>query len=286
MAHLTQVRVRGDASGAESVLAGYLNHLTSEPLFNRFEAERYLLLASDFPGYTVRLTLRPAGTGAGRRHRRRHGPAPPRLCRFRHPERRFARAWAVGRAASGAVFGLTGLGDRTSLALLQHSRPQGAADGPGRARHAARSTGLSLSGSFTYAWAAVDRQRPRARQTLLSNVELGYPLVRRQAQTIRGAIGFDFINQNVEVDAHPADRDRLRVAFGRIGFDAAGTDYGRTPELQPTALACCRAGRSSPGPSTFSAPPILRIAAPLADVPAIAPSRRRGGRPRRSCAGL
>ena len=49
MAHLTQVHVRGDASGAEKVIAGYLNQLTKEQVFNRFDAERYLLLASDLP---------------------------------------------------------------------------------------------------------------------------------------------------------------------------------------------------------------------------------------------
>jgi len=65
MAHLTQVRVRGEAKGAEIALAAYLNRLTRRPLFNRYEAERYLLLASDLPGYTVRLTLRPAGTAPG-----------------------------------------------------------------------------------------------------------------------------------------------------------------------------------------------------------------------------
>src|SRR5260221_1055408 len=65
MAHLTQVRVRGEAGGAEAVLAAYRGRLTRRPLFNRYEAERYLLLASDLPGYTVRLTLRPAGTAPG-----------------------------------------------------------------------------------------------------------------------------------------------------------------------------------------------------------------------------
>ena len=39
------------------MLAAYLSELTKRPLFNRYEAERYLLLASDLPGYTVRLTL-------------------------------------------------------------------------------------------------------------------------------------------------------------------------------------------------------------------------------------
>ena len=57
--------MRGETTGAEAILASYLNHLTKQPLFNRYEAERYLLLASDLPGYTVRLTLRPAGTAPG-----------------------------------------------------------------------------------------------------------------------------------------------------------------------------------------------------------------------------
>ena len=42
-----------------------MNQLTKQPVFNRYDAERYLLLASDLPGYTVRLTLRPAGTAPG-----------------------------------------------------------------------------------------------------------------------------------------------------------------------------------------------------------------------------
>src|SRR3954452_13444971 len=44
MAHLSQVRVRGDATGAERLIAGYLNRLTEQPVFNRYDAERYLLL--------------------------------------------------------------------------------------------------------------------------------------------------------------------------------------------------------------------------------------------------
>jgi hemolysin activation/secretion protein len=66
MAHLSQVRVRGNASGAERIIASYLNELTKQPVFNRYDAERYLLLATDLPGYTVRMTLRPAGSTPAR----------------------------------------------------------------------------------------------------------------------------------------------------------------------------------------------------------------------------
>ena len=103
MAHLTQVRVRGDATGAERLIAGYLNQLTKRPVFNKYDAERYLLLASDLPGYTVRLTLRPAGTTPGEVVGDVTVQRLPGLCRFQRPERRLAFAWAVGRAAARPV---------------------------------------------------------------------------------------------------------------------------------------------------------------------------------------
>ena len=65
MAKLVAVQVRGDAGRAERLIAGYLERLTGEEVFNEREAERYLLLARDLPGYDVRLTLRPAGTAPG-----------------------------------------------------------------------------------------------------------------------------------------------------------------------------------------------------------------------------
>src|SRR3546814_7672880 len=65
MAKLVGVRVRGDAGRAERTNAGYLERLTEEEVFNRYDAERYLLLAGDLPGYDVRLALRSAEAGPG-----------------------------------------------------------------------------------------------------------------------------------------------------------------------------------------------------------------------------
>ena len=123
MAHLTQVRVRGEATGAETVIAGYLNQLTKRPLFNRYEAERYLLLASDLPGYTVRLTLRPAGTAPGDVIGDVTVQRTAGLCRFHRSEWRLAGTWAAGADCCAAqLFGLTGLGDRTVAFAVQHRR--------------------------------------------------------------------------------------------------------------------------------------------------------------------
>jgi hemolysin activation/secretion protein len=221
------VQVRGDASGAESVLAGYLNRLTREPLFNRFDAERYLLLASDLPGYTVRLTLRPAGTAPGDVIGDVTVQRLPAYADFVIQNGGSHALGPWGELLRAQVFGLTGMADRTSLSL--YSTADLKEQQTIQVAHDMRlgDQGLSLSGSFTYAWAKPSIANARVlANTLLSNVELGYPLVRRQAETVRGAIGFDLINQKVEVDGAAFSRDRLRVAYGRIGIDAAGTDYG------------------------------------------------------------
>src|SRR3546814_4500244 len=65
MAKLVGVRVRGDAGRAERTIAGYPERLTEEEVFNRTDAERYLLLAGDLPGYDVRLAVRSAEAGPG-----------------------------------------------------------------------------------------------------------------------------------------------------------------------------------------------------------------------------
>jgi hemolysin activation/secretion protein len=86
---------------------------------------------------------------------------------------------------------------------------------------------MSLAGSFTYAWA-----RPHVpnsailAKTLLGTVELGYPFVRHQAETVRGSIGMDVVNQDVELSHIAVTRDRLRVAFLRLGIDAIPSDIG------------------------------------------------------------
>ena len=226
MAHLTQVRVRGDASGAEAIIAGYLNRLTQQPVFNRYEAERYLLLASDLPGYTVRLTLRPAGTVPGDVI----GDVTVQRSRayvdFNVQNGGSQELGPWGGLLRGQVFGLTGLADRTSLSLYSTAdfREQQTV----QLAHDFRlgSSGLTIADAFTYAWAkpSIPDARVLAR-TLLNTIEVGYPFLRRQAETIRGSAGIDIVNQEVKLNGKGLSDDRLRVAFLRLGADAVATDF-------------------------------------------------------------
>jgi hemolysin activation/secretion protein len=226
MAHLTQVRVRGDATGAERVIAGYLDQLTKETVFNRFDAERYLLLASDLPGYTVRLTLRPAGTVPGEVIGDVTVQRTPAYADFNVQNGGSKELGPWGALVRGEVFGLTGLGDRTSLSLF--TTPDFHEQQTIQLAHDFRlgPEGLSIGDNFTYAWArpSIPDATVLAR-TLLNTFEVGYPLVRRQAETIRASGGMDYVNQDVKLEGIRLTRDRLRVGFLRLGIDTAPEDY-------------------------------------------------------------
>jgi hemolysin activation/secretion protein len=278
MAHLTQVRVRGEASGAETVLAAYFDQLTRRPLFNRYEAERYLLLASDLPGYTVRLTLRPAGTAPGDVIGDVTVQRLPAYADFIVQNGGSKSLGRWGGLLRGQVFGLTGLGDRTSLSvystadLKEQQTVQLAHDmrlGP---------EGLSLAGAFTYAWArpSVPNAHVLAK-TLLGTLELGYPFVRRQSQTIRGSVGMDIVNQDVDFNRADLTRDRLRVAFMRFGFDALPREFApgfsaATPRWHLTGLFELRQGLHTLGATHDCGPAGVNCLGP-GDVP---PSRVEG----------
>jgi hemolysin activation/secretion protein len=226
MARLVDVRVRGDAAGAERPLASYLGKLKQQPVFNRYEAERYLLLANDLPGYNVRLTLRPAGTQPGEvigdvtvlR-------APPLVdANVQNYGSKDLGRW--GGLLRAQVFGLMGLGDLTTASVYTTSDfeeqqtiqlGQSMRIGP---------EGLTASGSFTYAWAKPslgDKSDVRAR-TMLATAEIGYPFLLRQSHSIRGSLGLDIVNQDVEIDDIDLTRDRLRVAFLRLTADSLSDD--------------------------------------------------------------
>jgi hemolysin activation/secretion protein len=275
MAHLTQVRVRGEAKGAETALAGYLGQLKRQPLFNRYEAERYLLLASDLPGYTVRLTLRPAGTAPGEVIGDVTVQRLPAYVDFIVQNGGSKSLGRWGGLVRGQLFGLTGLGDRTSLSVYSTSDLQ--EQQTIQLAHEMRigPEGFSLGGSFTYAWArpAITNADVLAK-TLLGTVELGYPFVRRQAMTVRGSAGMDLVNQDVWLSHARLSRDRLRVAFLRLGVDAIAPDFGSgfssaEPPWRATSLFELRKGLHALGATHDCGPSGLNCLGPT-DIP---PSR-------------
>lgn len=227
MAKLVAIHVRGDAGRAERTIAGYLQRLTEEEVFNRKTAERYLLLAGDLPGYDVRLSLRSAGTAPGEVVGEVAVVRTPAEVDFNVQNFGSKDLGRWGGLLRGQFYGLTGLGDRTTIALFttaDFSEQQTLQLG-----HDFRlgSEGLTVSGQFTYSWADPDLNNAaldvKAR-TLFATGEVSYPFLRSQAETARGAFGMDFVNQRVSFNGLPLSRDHLRVAFLRLTADATDPD--------------------------------------------------------------
>lgn len=222
MARLVAIRVRGDAGRTERTIARYLEKLTGQEVFNRYRAERYLLLARDLPGYDVRLALKSAGAARGEvigevTVRRQPGSLELNVQNF--------GAKSLGRwggLVRGHLYGLTGLGDRTSLAVF--STAQLGEQQTVQLGHEFRlgGEGLTLGGQLTYAWAGPDLGDPTLdieARTLLATLEAGYPFVRTQATTLRGSAGLDLVDQKVRFNGLELSRDELRVAFVRLDLD-------------------------------------------------------------------
>ena len=222
-ARLTAVRVRGDAGRNENLVARYLDHLATGTQFNRFAAERWLLLARDIPGFAVRLALKPAGTGPGDMIGEVSVVRTPieidvNIQNYAPPE-----TGRYGGQVRAQFYGLTGMADRTSISVF--STADFGEQQVLQIGHdfALGGSGLRVGGRFTYAWThpGLGPGVPDVRaRTLFANLEASYPLVRSQALSLAAAGGFDFVNQDVRFGGLPLSQDRLRVVYAKLDADA------------------------------------------------------------------
>ena len=225
MAKIVQIQVRGDAGKSERLIAGYLEALKGEDAFNEKVAERYLLLARDLPGYDVRLTLRPAGTAPGEVLAEVSVTKTPIAVDANIQNYGSRDVGRFGGLIRGEAYDLLGFGDRLTLGFFSTAdfKEQQVLQSGYDVRLGQE--GLTLGGRFTYAWTTpdvVDANGGDAdihSETLVASIEGSYPFVRTQATNLRGAAGFDFINQRVRF-VGDRTRDRLRVFYGRLDLDA------------------------------------------------------------------
>jgi hemolysin activation/secretion protein len=221
-ARITTIRARGQTRGAERKLEEYLSQLTEDEIFDRDTAERYLLLARDLPGYNVQLTLKPAGTAAGDMVAEVTVVRQPYTLELSAQNYASRATGPWGAELRAQAFGLTGLGDATSVAIYSTAEVEeqtilllGHQFRPG-------SEGLVIDGQFTYAWTQPDLgglTDDLQAKTLFATAGAHYPVIRSQDTNLWLSAGFDFIDQDVELITL-VNRDHLRVAWARAQFDA------------------------------------------------------------------
>ena len=226
LARMSTVQVRGDAGPSGKALQRYIDRLAASDVFNVKEAERYLLLARDIPGLDVRLLLQPAPRGSTAQP----GDVVGIFNVSRDPVQFDATiqnfgSKAVGRFGGFArvrLNGLTGLADQTSLSVYSALQPD--EQHVVQAGHEMRlgGEGLTLGGNLTFAWSQPDIPGPNAfeSETMIATAYAAYPFKRAQASNLIGQFGLEVINQDIAFTGLPLSKDRLRVAFGRLDFNA------------------------------------------------------------------
>lgn len=223
---LTALRVRGEAGGSQAVLERYLQHLVDQPVFNVNEAERYLLLADDLPGMDVRLSLRAAANGQpGDLIGEVAVISQPVQVSFNLQNMGSRELGRFGGTVAAQLYGLTGLGDVTSVALFTSHDFQEQQTVQVAHDFLVGSEGLQLGGQLTLGWAhptlGLAGFDVKA-ETLFATVRAAYPLVLTQSQTFTASAGIDLVNQDVRANAALLSRDQVRVAWLRL--DTTVTD--------------------------------------------------------------
>lgn len=287
---LTAVRVRGEAGPSEKLVAGYLEKLTALDVFNINTAERYLLLADDLPGLDVRLSLRPASGGAPGDLVGEVAVLRQRAMMDLNIQNLGSRAIGrFGGTLRGEVYDLTGLGDRTTVALfstLEFEEQQTVQIG-----HDFRvgGNGLRLGGQFTWSMAnpsvglaGIDVES----DTIFASLFASYPVVRSRAHTLLAEGGFDYVDQEVTVNAFGLTDDSVRMAYARIAGEVTdrqsvlraggyspyepkfrlrygaelrqGLDvFGTSPDCRPNLLGCLFGGVTPPSRIEADPTPLL-----------------------------
>lgn len=233
-ARVIAIRARGQTGGVERKLEDYLGGLAQDEIFDRDKAERSLLLVSDLPGYNVQLTLIPAGTVPGELIGEVLVLRQPYELNVSVHNLAATGTGPWGAQISGQFYGITGLGDATTLALYaapeieDRFREQlilqvGHAFRPG-------SGGLLVQSQFAYAWTnpgQAENGPEIAARTLFVSLGGNYPLVRSQGQNVRLGAGIDYVDQNITLITL-LSRDKMRVGWAKAEYDAI--DLGaRTP---------------------------------------------------------
>ncbi len=221
MAKLVGFQVRGATGKSEAIIARYLKKIQEQPLFNINDAERYLLLTRDLPGYDVRMTLRPAGTAAGEvigEVSVTHVPVEVEANIQNYGSRAVGRWGGLVNVRFNGVFGS---GDRTSLGLYSTSDFDEQQVVQAGEEYKLGADGLTLAAHFTYAWShpGIGANLNIRSRTLVGTFDARYPVVRTQATNINGEIGVDYINQSTTVSGVPLSSDHLRVVYARLEGD-------------------------------------------------------------------
>ena len=219
--HIVEVRVRGEPGPYRRLLERRIAALKAMDPLNEADAERLLLLAGDVPGLTVKLGLSPAGTKPGELI----GDLDVNFRRVRVVANvQNYNSAPLGRESlyvRTELFGLTGLGDVTSIAGLASFdfKKQLIAQASHQMQLDNRGVTLALTGTFAESRPALTALDLRT-ISKVANIELAAPVKRGINTNINTMVGFEYAEQRTRVypggASQPLFRDRIAAVFSRF----------------------------------------------------------------------
>jgi hemolysin activation/secretion protein len=224
MAHIVEVRVRGEAGHYRRALLQRIEQLKKLDPLNEHDAERILLLTGDIPGLDIQLALRPAGTAPG-----------AVIGDLTILRRRFALlgnvqnygSTQIGRKTAymrGEMYGLLTASDLfyvgASSTLDFHEQQVG---------QVGYITGLRSGGATIGLRASYALSRPDLGQldlrsrSVIGGIDLTLPLIRTVSHNLTLGGGAELIEQRTRVygqtGSTPLNRDKLRILYLRATGD-------------------------------------------------------------------
>ncbi len=241
-ARIVETRITGYDGPLPASIAARVEAIRGIDPLNRIEVERLLLLANDVPGLTLTLTLQPAGRDPGDVIAIIAVQQRKALVLANYQNTGSRQLGPSLLSVRGEFYDLTGLADATFIGVSQSSQWDEV-----HVIQAGHSMGLGAGGTrigirASQAWSNPDIDRLDLRsRSLIGGIDLSTPLLRQFVRTgsrvqdlnFYVGAGAELINQRSIIRSGNADlpysRDRLRVAYARIGGRVISRDaFGMT----------------------------------------------------------
>ncbi len=267
-AEIVEVRLDGDIGPAGTLVLNFLENLRGVRPIDTATLERWLLLAEDIPGVSVRAVLRPAGTApgalslvaqVGRQSVTGYVAADNRAYRLTGPQQGIAAV---------QFNSFTSLGEQTELQLY-YANGRTSVYGQASTEFFVGSQGARVriyAGTGETTPASPLRDIGYQGTTTVAGLAVSYPLIRRRQQTLTIAAAFDVIDTEIKLEDSPfgdqvLSQDSLRVL--RVGGQWAVFDQllGDSRSAVNVVSLRLHQGLSSFGASASDSPLLSRAGA-------------------------
>jgi hemolysin activation/secretion protein len=222
---VAEVKLDGDVGPVGTQVLRFLNHLVGEKPLQAKSLERWLLLASDIPGLTVRSTLDPSADQPGALTlvaRVTHKPVSGYLS---GDNRAAPFAGPTEGIAMMSLDGFTSLGERTQLSFY-------AAPGPNLYGQASEEFFIGGSGLKLKVYGGAGPAFPTGAlaaigyQTFTKEFggQFAYPVIRARQQTLNVTLAFDAIETNTNNDLGVSGGEQ-RASYDSLRIFRLGANY-------------------------------------------------------------